>query len=78
MLRAFGRQMLEFMKGCFEIFGHGYVAGARGVVPVNGKSAEEGTIPVDGDGLEFLKGLDGVVGVLFSDVLDAKVVNDEV
>ena len=41
MLRAFGRRMLEFVKGCFEIFGHGDVAGACGVVPVNGDSAEE-------------------------------------
>ena len=33
MLRAFGRRMLEFMKGCLEIVDHGYIAGAFGVVP---------------------------------------------
>ena len=54
MLRAFGRRMLEFMKGCLEIVGHGYVAGACGVVPGNGESAEEGTGSVDGDGVQFL------------------------
>ena len=48
-----------------------------GVVPVNDDSTKEGTSPVDGDGVEFLEGLDKVVGVIFSDVLDAKVVYDE-
>ena len=33
--------------------------------------------PVDVDGVDFLEGLDKVVGVLFVDVLDPKVVNDE-
>ena len=48
-----------------------------GIVPVNGESAEEGTVPVDGYGVEFLQGLDVVFDVIFSDVLDTKVVNDE-
>ena len=48
-----------------------------GIVPVDGESAEEGTSTVDGDGVDFWEGLDEVVGVLFFDVLDAKVVNDE-
>ena len=60
-----------------EIFGHGDVTGVCGVVSVNSDSAEEGTSSVGGDGVEFLEGLDEVVGVLFSDVLDAKVVYNE-
>ena len=40
MLWAFGRRMLEFVKDCLEIFGHGDVAGAYGIVPVNGEFAE--------------------------------------
>ena len=48
-----------------------------GIVPVNSESSEEETIPVNVDGVEFLQGLDEVVGVLLSDVLDAKVVNDK-
>ena len=60
-----------------EIFGHGDVTGVCGVVPVDGESAEEGTSPVDGYGVEFLEGLDEVVGVLFSNVLDTKNVYDE-
>ena len=60
-----------------EILGHGDVTGVCGVVPVDGESAEEGTIAIDGDGVEFLQGLDEVVGVLFSGVLDSKVVYDK-
>ena len=60
-----------------EILGHGDVTGVYGVVPFDGESAEEGISPVNGDGVEFLEGLDEVVGVLFSDVLYAKIVNDE-
>ena len=39
MLQAFGRRILEIMKGYLEIVGHGYVAGACGVVTGNGESA---------------------------------------
>ena len=53
MLRAFGRQMLESVKGCLEIFGHGDVTVACHILPVNGESAEEGTGPVDGYGIQF-------------------------
>ena len=69
--------MLEFEKGCLEIFWHGDVAGACRLVPVNGESVEEVTGPVYGDGVEFLEGLDEMVSVLFADILDSKVVNDE-
>ena len=69
--------MLECVKGCLEIFGHGDVAGACGIVLVNGESAEEGTGPVEVDGVEFLEGLDEVVRVLFAYVLDPKVIDKE-
>ena len=64
MLLAFVHRMLEFVKGCLEIFWHGDVTGACGIVPVNGESAEEGTGPVDGYGVQFLERLDEMVGVL--------------
>ena len=60
-----------------EIVGHEYVTGACGIVPGNGNSAEEGTGSFDGDGVQFLEGLDEVVGVLLSDVLDPKVADNE-
>ena len=55
-----------------EIFWHGDVKGACGIVPVNGESAEEGTGPVNGDGVDCLEGLDEVVGVLLAGVLIPK------
>ena len=61
-----------------EIVKHGYVAGACGAIPGNGKSTEEGTGPVDGYGVQFLEGLDEVVGVILSNVLDLKVVDNKV
>ena len=48
-----------------EIFGNGYITGVCGVVPVDGESTEKGTSTVDGDGVEFLEGLDEVAGILF-------------
>ena len=60
-----------------EILGHGDVTCVCDVVPVDGDSAEDGTSPVDGYGIEFLEGLDEVIGVLFSDVLDTKYVYNE-
>ena len=77
VLWAFGRRMLKFVKGSLEIFWHGDVAGAWGIVSINGESAEEGTGPVDGYRVEFLEGLDEVVGILFTDVLDPEVIYDE-
>ena len=69
--------MLEFEQGFLEIFWHGIVAHACGIFPVNGESEEEGASPVDGDGVDFLEGLDEVVGVRFAYILDPKVINDE-
>ena len=51
VLWTFERQMLEFFQGCLEKFWYGYVAGAYGIVPVNGESTEKGTSPVDQDGI---------------------------
>ena len=69
--------MLEFVKGCLDIFGHGDVTGACGIAPVNDESAEDGTSPVSGDSIQFLEGLDEVVGVFLADVLDLKVVDNK-
>ena len=52
-----------------DIVGHGYVAGACGLVPGNGKSTGEGTSPVDVYGVQFLECLDEVVGVFLANVL---------
>ena len=60
-----------------EIFGHGDVSGFCDVVPLHVESAEEGTSPVEGGDVDFMEGLDEVVRVLFSVILDAKVVYNE-
>ena len=60
-----------------EIVGHGYVAGACGVIPGNSKYTGEGTGPVNGDDVQFFLGLDEVVGVLFANILDTKVVDNK-
>ena len=57
VLRAFGRRMLEFVKGCLDIFWHGDVTGACSIILVDGESAEEGTGPVDGNGIYIFGGL---------------------
>ena len=77
MLWAFGQRILEFEQGCLEIFWHRDVAGACVIVPVNGESEEEGTSPVNGDGIQFLEGLDEVVGVFFANAIDPKVINNK-
>ena len=61
----------------FENIWHRDVAGVCGIVPVDGESAEYGTVPVMRDSVEYLKGLYEVVGVLFAGVLDPKVVDNE-
>ena len=60
-----------------EIVGHEYVTGACGIVPGNGNSTEEGTDSFDGDGVQFLEGLDEVAGVLLANIFNPKVVDDE-
>ena len=61
-----------------KILRYGDVTGVCGVVPVDGDFVEEVTSPVYGDGVEFLEGFDEVVGVLFSNILHAKVVYNKV
>ena len=53
------------------------VAGACNIFPVNGKSTEEGTVPVYTDGIQILEVLDEMVGIFLANVLDPKVINDE-
>jgi hypothetical protein len=47
------------------------------IVPIDGEAAVEETSPVGGAGVEVLEGLDEMIGMLFANVLDSKVVDDE-
>ena len=77
MLGLLGWRFLELEKIIAQVVGHDNITGACDVVPGNGETKEQGTVPIDRYTVEFLEVLDEVVGVLFSDVLDAKVVNGE-
>ena len=49
ILGARGRRVLKLVEGIFDVCGHGDVTYALVVVPVDGETAIEGTIPVDGN-----------------------------
>jgi hypothetical protein len=71
------RVVSELVKSCRNIAGHRNVNIFLGVVPFYGEDTIKFTFPVGGDGVKMLKGFDEVVGIVFADVLDAKVVNNE-
>ena len=52
MLRALGRDVLEFGEGLGNVSWHGEVDCSGGVVPGQGDSAVEDTTPISGDGIE--------------------------
>ena len=43
--------MLKLVEGLLDVCGHGDVTYALVLVPVNGETAIEGSIPVDGDSI---------------------------
>ena len=49
VLGARGSGVLELVEGLFDVCGHGDVTYAPVVVPVDGETAIEGTIPFDGN-----------------------------
>ena len=46
-----GRGVMKLVEGLSDVCGHGDVTYALVVVPVNGETAIEGTIPVNGDSI---------------------------
>ena len=57
--------------------GHGYVTGMLATILVEHDSATEGTGPVDRNGIQFFEGPDEMFGVLFANIFDAKIVDDQ-
>ena len=55
--------------------GHGDFTNTLVVVPINGETAIEGSIPVDGDGIEIIESLDEMVRFVFADLLDTEIVD---
>jgi hypothetical protein len=71
------RVVLELVKGCRNVVWHQNVDIFLGVVPFYGEATINFAFPVGGNGVKVLKGIDEVVGIVFANILDAKVVNKE-
>lgn len=69
--------MGEFVESTSDVPGHGHVDMSELVVPCQGEAAVKGTGPINGDGVEELKCVDQVLGILAVDVFDSKVVHDK-
>jgi hypothetical protein len=65
------------VKGGRNIVGHGNVDIFFGVVPFYSEATIKFAFPVGGNGVKVLKGIDEVVGIVFANILDAKVINNE-
>ena len=78
--------MLRFVRSrypepcaCFlDKVGDREINGAAGVIPVEVQTTEQIAAPVDGDVIMFLERIDEVLRMVFTGVLDAEVINDEV
>jgi len=77
VLGASGSGDAEASEDFGNVVGHGSVDGASLVIPFEGDSTVELTGPIGGDGVEALQGGDEVFCVGTSNVLDAKVIDDE-
>ena len=78
VLGLFGCEMLEFVKGIFDIARHGEVAGMIGIVPFEVDTTETFAFPVNVNFLIMVvEALDQMVGMLFANVFDAEVIHDE-
>ena len=51
VLGSRGRWVLKLVEGFLDVCGHGCVTYSLVLVPVNGETAIEGYIPVDGDSI---------------------------
>ena len=72
MLGLLGWRFLELEKIIAQVVGHDNITGACDVVPGNGETKEQGTVPIDRYTVEFLEVLDEAVGIFFAKILYAK------
>ena len=78
VLDLFGSGMLEFVKGIFDVARHAEVAGTMGIVPFEVDTTEAFAFPVNVNLLIMVvEALDQMVGMLFANVFDAKVIDDK-
>ena len=67
--------MVKGVKCILDILGHGDVNMSVFVVPIQGHTTVQGAIPINGDGVVLLEGIDKMLGILLVGVLHAKVIN---
>ena len=77
MLGFARRWMLEALEGALDVTWHGYVAGAGGIVPVEGEAAISGAAPIAADSVVLLEGREDMVGVVLGGVSDTKIIDNE-
>jgi hypothetical protein len=71
------RVVSELVKGGRHVVGHGNVDKFFGVVPFDSEATIKFAFPVGGNGVKVLQGIDEMVGIVFANIFDAKVVDDE-
>ena len=69
---------LELVQIFLKLIGHGNVASASRVIPLDVETTEQGSGPIHGDGVLFLEGLDQVITIFFAKTIDTKVVDYKV
>lgn len=78
MLGAAAGGILEAIEVCGGIARERYVYGGVGVIPSDFHSKEQCSTPVGGDLVQFFQGREEMVGVGPIDVLDAKIIDNEI
>ncbi len=68
-----GCSMLEALKGTFNIPWHGDLTGAGFVIPIEVESAIAFGIPVGAANVQFFKGGESVISIIFFGVLDCDI-----
>jgi hypothetical protein len=65
-----------FVERSRNVARHGDVDEVELEVPGESEAAVESAGPIEGDGVEELKSVDEVLGMVFADILDAEVVDN--
>ena len=76
ILWAFWHWMLKLFECCLDIVWHGDVGHLRIVIPLQGDAAVKCSFPVSGNFIGFVECTNEVVGLFFSHVFYAEVINN--
>ena len=67
--------MIDFFQCSIDISRHRYVNKYFAVVPLEGKAAVEGAVPVNGDCISLFEVTYEVSGIGFGEILETKIIN---